>query len=382
MSTSETMAPATQPVAQPVQPATPQPVTSAAPPPAQAPTPQPARPVAPLRVAPTHLGLDVGTMNLVCARANTLGKIEIASLRNVFLTVEDVHIEGMDLSKISHARIDDGVFILSHDAYNFANIFGYRLSRSMQKGMISPEDINSTDILAVMIRELLALEPGAKPGKCVYSVPGDPVNSKSNVLYHRNILGRIINEIGFEAEPLNEATAIIYAECADSDFSGISISFGAGLTNVAVVYKSIPVLEFALGRGGDWIDDNVAMAVGTIPNRVVAIKEKDFHLDRFDMGRKKERKVREALGFYYKNLIQYVVKSALQELDRRDLDLGFPNRIPMIISGGTSLAGGFLDYIRAQVEEVAWPLELSEVRYAGDPLSCVAQGCLIKSLKQ
>ncbi len=288
----------------------------------------------------------------------------------------------MDLSKISHANIDEETFILSNDAYNFANIFGYRLSRTMQKGMISPEDINSTDILAVMTRELLDIEPNEKPGRCVYSVPGDPVNSKSNVLYHRNILGRIITEIGFEPEPLNEATAIIYAECADTDFSGISMSFGAGLTNVAVVYKSIPVLEFALTRGGDWIDDNVALAVGTIPNRVVAIKEKDFHLDRFDVGRKKERKVREALGYYYKNLIQFVVKSSLQELQRRDLDLGFPDSIPLIISGGTSLAGGFLDFIRQQVEENAWPLDLSDVRYAGDPLSCVAQGCLIKALKQ
>ncbi|MBF0628441.1 MAG: hypothetical protein HQL91_09480 [Magnetococcales bacterium] len=356
--------------------------TAAAVPSAPSSTVSSVRPATPARSPVINLGLDVGTMNLVCARANALGKIEVSSLRNVFLTVDDVNIEGMDLSKISHARIDEGVFILSHDAYNFANIFGHRLSRSMQKGMISPEDINATDILAVMIRELLAVEPGARPGKCVYSVPGDPVNSKSNVLYHRNILGRIIDEIGFEAEPLNEATAIIYAECADSDFSGISISFGAGLTNVAVVYKSIPVLEFALSRGGDWIDDNVALSIGTIPNRVVAIKEKEFHLDRYDTGRKKERKVREALGFYYKNLIQFVVKSCLQELDRRDLDLGFPNRIPLIISGGTSLAGGFLDYIRAQVEESSWPLELSEVRYAGDPLSCVAQGCLIKALKQ
>ncbi|MBF0181594.1 MAG: hypothetical protein HQM03_16350 [Magnetococcales bacterium] len=333
-------------------------------------------------IVKVNLGLDVGTMNLVCARVNKASKIEIASLRNVFLTVDDVNIEGMDLSRISHARIDEGVFILSNDAYNFANIFGHRLNRTMQKGMISPEDINSTDILAVMIRELLHLPPGAKAGKCVYSVPGDPVHSKSNVLYHRNILSRIVSEIGFDAEPLNEATAIIYAECADSDFSGISISFGAGLTNVAVVYKSIPVLEFALNRGGDWIDDNVAMAVGTIPNRVVAIKEKDFHLDRYDSGRKKERKVREALGYYYKNLIQFVVKSAVQELERRDLDLGFPDSIPMIISGGTSLAGGFLDTIRAQVEEIEWPLDLSEVRYAGDPLSCVAQGCLIRALKQ
>jgi len=141
-------------------------------------------------------------------------------------------------------------------------------------------------------------------------------------------------------------------------------------------------LEFALNRGGDWIDDNVATAVGTIPNRVVAIKEKDFDISRFDSGRKKERKVREALGYYYTSLINFVIQSTLNELDRVDLDLGFPDEIPMIISGGTSLAGGFLERIRQQVEKVEWPLDLSEVRYASDPLSCVAQGCLIKSLKQ
>ncbi|MBF0401685.1 MAG: hypothetical protein HQL90_13080 [Magnetococcales bacterium] len=329
-----------------------------------------------------NVGLDVGTMNLVCASLNQASKVDITTLRNVFLTVDKTDLGEMDLSKISHARIDDSIFILSNDAYNFANIFGYRINRSMQKGMISPEDINSADVLATMIRELIGGEAtGGRPGKCVYSVPADPINTRSNVLYHQNIIGRIISEIGYTPEPLNEAVAIIYAECADTDFSGISMSFGAGLTNVAVVYKSIPVLEFALNRGGDWIDDNVAMAVGTIPNRVVAIKEKDFDINRFDSGRKKERKVREALGYYYTNLIHFVVKSAVKELDRRDLDLGFPDSIPMIISGGTSLAGGFLDLVREQVQQEEWPLALSTVRYASDPLSCVAQGCLIKSLK-
>ena len=335
----------------------------------------------PSATSPVNIGLDVGTMNLVCAQVSGAGKIDVSSLRNVFLTVDKNHLGEMDLSKISHARIDDHLFILSNDAYNFANIFGYNISRSMQKGMISPEDINSADVLAVMIRELIGVGPGEMPGTCVYSVPGDPINSRSNVLYHQNILSRIITEIGFEAEPLNEAVAIIYAECAENDFSGISISFGAGLTNVAVVYKSIPVLEFALNRGGDWIDDNVATAVGTIPNRVVAIKEKNFDINRFDHGRKKERKVREALGYYYTNLIHFVVQSTLKELDRRDLDLGFPDSIPMIISGGTSMAGGFLDLVKKQVHDSEWPLDLSEVRYASDPLSCVAQGCLIKSLK-
>ena len=330
-----------------------------------------------------HVGLDVGTMNLVCASATPSGKTDITTLRNVFLTVDKTHLGETDLSKISHARIDDNVFILSNDAYNFANIFGYPISRSMQKGMISPEDINSADVLAVMIRELIGSEDDdSARGTCVFSIPGDPLNTGSNVLYHQNIISRIISEIGFTPEPLNEAVAIIYAECADTDFSGVSISFGAGLTNVAVVYKSIPVLEFALNRGGDWIDDNVARAVGTIPNRVVAIKEKNFDINRFDTGRKKERKVREALGYYYTSLIHFVVQSTLKELDRRDLDLGFPDNIPLVISGGTSLAGGFLELVRQQVQQEEWPLDLLEVRYASDPLSCVAQGCLIKSLKQ
>ncbi|MBF0159428.1 MAG: hypothetical protein HQL58_07870 [Magnetococcales bacterium] len=329
-----------------------------------------------------NIGLDVGTMNLVAARPRGGNQIEITSLRNVFLTINQTDFGQMDLSKISHARIDDTIFILSSDAYNFANIFGKRVSRSMQRGMISPDDINSTDVLAVMLRELTAPAAHEKAGKCVYSVPGDPINSKSNVLYHQNLLQRVLSELGYEAEPLNESVAIIYAECSDSNFSGISISFGAGLTNVAVVYKSIPVLEFALGRGGDWIDDNVAVAVGTIPNRVSAIKEKDFYITRFNEGKKRERKIREALGYYYTNLIQFVVRSTAHELRARDLDLSFPEGIPLVISGGTSLAGDFIDLVRANLRQVEWPIELSDIRHAHDPLSCVAQGCLIKAMKR
>ncbi|MBF0308337.1 MAG: hypothetical protein HQL56_02250 [Magnetococcales bacterium] len=352
----------------------PRPTPPAAPAPALAPRPSAPRPK-------VNVGLDVGTMNLVCAATNPAGKFEISSLRNVFLSVEDTDIGQMDISNISHARIDDGIFILSSDAYNFANIFGYKVKRSMQRGMISPEDINSADVLAVMIRELIKPANG-EPGRCVYSVPGNPLNSRANVLYHQNILGRIISEIGFEPEPLNEAVAIVYAECASSDFSGISISFGAGLTNVAVVYKSIPVMEFALNRGGDWIDDNVATAVGTIPNRVAAIKENQFDILRFDATRKKERKIREALGYYYTNLIEFVIRATADELRGKDLDLSFPNGIPLVISGGTSLAGSFLDLVKQQIAKVDWPVELSEIRYASDPLGCVAQGSLIRALRQ
>ena len=113
--------------------------------------------------------------------------------------------------------------------------------------MISTKEIDSVDILAVMVKKLIGTSSG---GRCCYSIPAEPIDNEMNVIYHQNVFGRIINELGFKAEAINEATAIVCTECQESNFSGIGISFGAGMTNVALVYKAIPTTVFSIARGG------------------------------------------------------------------------------------------------------------------------------------
>lgn len=325
------------------------------------------------------VGLDIGTMNIVVARQNKNNEINTASLRNMFLTVDKEILGGFDYKNISHAIIENDLYILSDDAYNFANIFSKEVSRPMSNGLISSNEIDAIDILTVMVKSLTGTSEDNNVGKCVYSVPANPIDKKANIIYHQNVFNRIVSELGFESQHLNEAVAIVYSECAESNFGGIAISFGAGMTNVAVVYKSVPVITFSVARGGDWIDEHVAMATGSISNRVNLIKERQLNLINFAEGTKKDRRVKEALIYYYRALINYVVKNLIVQLETLTIEL--PEQLPMIISGGTSLTGGFLDFLKDCLVDYKFPIAVSEVRAAENPLTAVAQGCLVKALQ-
>jgi len=324
------------------------------------------------------IGLDVGTMNLVSARMIGDG-VETSTLRNVFLEIPEEYAGQMDLEKVSYAKIEDKLYVLSEEAFTFANIFNQEAKRPMREGMISPEELDSADILAVMLRELIGKGDGEKP--CCYSIPADPIDSDVKVVYHRDIFRRIITSLGYKAIPLNEGVAIVYSECAGEGFTGIGISFGGGMTNVGVSFKGVEVMSFSCARGGDWIDRNAASSLGQVPNRLTMIKEReDFDLNDFSQGKRKERRMKEALTYYYKDLIGYTVRHIVKGLD--GIDTEFPEDVPVIISGGTSKAKGFVELVGQAIEEHEFPFDIKGVRHAENPLTATAEGCLINALKE
>ena len=161
--------------------------------------------------------------------------------------------------------------------------------------------------------------------------------------------------LAFKRKRFNEATAIVYTECEESNFSGIGISFGAGMTNVALVYKAIPTTVFSIARGGDWIDLNTANSTGSISNRVTLLKENSFSLNNHRSGKKKDRKIKEALVYYYHDLINYTIKSIVRSLENTAIEL--PESLPVIISGGTSMVDGFVEMVRQVIEQYEFPLK-------------------------
>lgn len=326
------------------------------------------------------VGLDVGTMNLVAARTGSKDKVAIKSIRNCFLELDSEIASTLDLSDITHTEIDESTYIVGHDAFAFGNMFNQPIKRPMQKGMISSENVDAADILTVMVSSIVG-EPESENERCFYSIPAESLDYENNVLYHEAIFGRILNALGYQAVPFNEASAVVFAECADKQNTGIGISFGAGMTNVSVVYKGIEISKFSLARGGDWIDENASQSLGMVANRLTAIKEKpDFDLlNPAAGGKKNERRLREALGFYYTNLIHYTITHISKELE--GLDTEFPSSIRVVVSGGTSMPSGFLELVKQTFDRFEFPFDIEEVRHAGDPLGAVAKGCLIKAMK-
>jgi hypothetical protein len=104
-----------------------------------------------------------------------------------------------------------------------------------------------------------------------YSVPANAINQETDKDYHGYILKSIFDAFEDEknrkvaAFPINEALALMYAELEKKSWTGIGISFGAGMVNLCYAQYGKPVFEFAIVNSGDWIDKQSAKATGETP---------------------------------------------------------------------------------------------------------------------
>ena len=325
------------------------------------------------------IGLDCGTMHLVRARSDSK---DVRVTRNVFLPLSTEEVSISELTDISYVEGDEGeLFIIGEDAFKFANIFNQTVSRPMEKGLISANEIAAIDVLTLMIKDLIGDINGSEV-YCSYSIPAAAIDETRSVSYHENVFARILSSLGVNYTSVNEAMAIIYSECAKERFSGIGISFGAGMANCAIAYKGIEALKFSTARAGDWIDKNTAESLGMVANRVTNLKEKYLDLTDPNAGyvkQKRQRQILQALYHYHEALINYTVKKIIKEFEEK-VDLEIDDPIPVVVSGGTSLPKGFLNLFKTVLSRHEMPFEVSEIRRASNPLTAVANGLLVKTV--
>lgn len=317
-----------------------------------------------------HAGLDIGTMNIIAARDKG-DKTELKRIRDVFLDLTKDQVKMLKLSgETSFFTKDDTCYVLGDDAANIANIFGRKLRAPMHKGVIAAGEIEAMEILKVMVGEVLGDAP--EGGTCFISSPGDPIDSDFDAMYHQAVVSDIVSSYGWDVETASEATAMAYSECADNMFTGLCVSYGHGMTNVSLVFKTIETLKFSVARGGSWIDAQTAKVTGKTASQICAMKEKGVNLMK-PIGRDQQ-----ALAVYYKHHIKYVIKNFIERFKEIQGGLELPDEIPCVIAGGTSLAEGFIDLTKQAInEERGFPFPISEVRHSSDPLNSIAKGLLV-----
>ena len=203
-------------------------------------------------------GLDVGTMNILSARQEGDETVFVQQ-RNSFVEIEysDMAEQMLSRSDVLHIRKGDQVYIVGDDALNFATIFNRETRRPMQHGILSSNEKSAIPMIKLIIEQVVG-EPGHRDERLFFSTPADPIDSDLSTLYHQKTLESILGDMGYDPEPINEGMAVIYSELADNDFTGLGISFGAGMTNVCLAYYAVPVMRFSIARGGDWIDEQAA----------------------------------------------------------------------------------------------------------------------------
>jgi hypothetical protein len=317
-------------------------------------------------------GLDVGTANLAAAVQNSEGGITVTVERNAFLDIpSDVYSKSMLTKlKVPYVVHNNKLVVIGEAAFELANVFGRETRRPMQDGLISPNEQDALPMMKMIIQKLLG-EPRVQSENCYFCVPAPSLDVDNNVVYHQGLFESLINKLGYKAHAINEAHAVIFAELAEQDFTGIGLSFGGGMANACIAYKSIPCLSFSVARGGDWIDKNVAHVLGCPRSKATHIKERGIDI------RDPKTREEEAVSIYYRSLISYVLQNIKQRFESGQNMPSFNQPIDIACAGGTSMIGGFIEVFRDEFAKIDFPIPVGRIFRSEEALTAVAKGCLV-----
>lgn len=324
------------------------------------------------------VGLDIGTMNIVSARRGEADKVVTSRIRDAFLDLELEAKRSLKMSKVDYVEKDGVLLVLGDSALTMANLFKRDARRPLSKGVIAAGEIDAQEVLALLTCHVLE-EPVVEDEHCFYSVPAAPIDDPGqDIIFHTEIFRRILKEQGYTPHPTNEAMAIIFSQCSAERFSGLAVSFGSGMCNIALSYQANMGMEFSLARGGDWIDAHSAKALGKTATQMCALKEKGVDLLK-PVGREQE-----AIALYVRSLINYCLQNIAAQFKKVQNTVDLPDPIPFVVSGGTSKAGGFLDIFQEEFDKVrrSFPIKISEIRPAKDPMTAVAEGLLVLAMEE
>lgn len=327
-----------------------------------------------------HKGLDIGTNMLVAAYTDENGEPRFKMQRDAFYRIvpkSEVNRNSIRISLDKRGAnyivdTDGSYIVVGEDALEIAIERNDMAQRPMAKGVISPKEKASLPMLKLIIETLIG--QGEKGDKCIFSVPAKPIDNSFDIMYHTEMMGLYIGKMGYDAYPINEAFAIALSELLEDGLTGIALSYGAGMTNIVVVHEGDPLVEFSVTRAGDFIDISVGNALDISPSLVQMEKEAGIDLYNPDS------KIAEAVAVYYRSVIRYTLENIAFELRKREKELPiFRNPVPIVVSGGLTQASGFVKMAESVLASSEFPMPISEVRLADEPMKTVANGCLLAS---
>jgi hypothetical protein len=328
-------------------------------------------------------GLDIGTSYIIVGRAPAEGEgITYTEMRDCFFRLEPK-------SKIARQIIEKGLngqkyfkdgndfVVVGQDAIERAIERNASTFRPMVRGVLSPKERRARSILRFILGHVLG-KPVGEEEKIIYSVPSQPIDRKQSeydVAFHQDALRNDLDAMGFKGTAIPEAEAVCYSELGSDGYTGIGMSWGAGMVNCCLMSAGEGILHWATTRSGDWIDQRAALA-SDAPETVVQVEKENGG---FSVGTEVDGDpILSAIAIYYQRLIDYTAKAMVSQLVKTDRP--FKDPVPVVLAGGTARAEGFCKAFAAALKEHAGedlPFEIKEVRLAKDPLRAISRGCLL-----
>ena len=362
------------------------------------------------RAIMNHLGLDIGTKNVVLSFKDSTGKVNFLRELNGYYIFQkpSKFIENM-LNNAGIKRSDgterpakwiklpgtDSPIVLGADAEELAYANNDTLRRPMAEGGVTSDD-ESLAVLASIVQGLIEAaekEYGKFDTKVhvCYCTTAKAINRSSNIDFHKKVVDLILS--GYETKSkvtyssIPESQAIVLKESPDG--TGIGLSWGAGTVTVSYVKWGQEIYSFCWVGSGDWIDSQVAMLHGyNIDNPAIKSRETPTTVSRrkhtIDLTPGKEPSDRVGLDIMlnYRVLIENVVNGIIQGFVDNESAARIDGGINIYMAGGTSSPPGFEQRVALAFKDAKCPFEIAKIHKSENPLFAVAEGCLIASEMQ
>ncbi len=328
------------------------------------------------------IGFDAGTYNLVSCKRNSNGDLTYTKEVNAFLEIATENPFLFNMMRTVNVPLvqfkDQSIaYALGEAAMSMAYTMpAIEVRRPMKDGCVNPKEKDAFQIMNKMVHSLLG-EVAEDKTIVYYSVPANAINEETDADYHSKVLEAIFKAYksskGFtvDARPINEALALIYAELPDKAFTGIGVSCGAGMVNVAFGMYAAPVFSFAIVNSGDWIDRQAARATG----ETVAFINREKH--KIDLTKSPSSIYERAIQTQYNLMIEKTVKGIKDGVEKNSRAARIENPIDVVVAGGTASPPGFEKLFGEVLAQAKLPIPIGKIIRPPDPLYSVARGCLV-----
>jgi hypothetical protein len=329
------------------------------------------------------IGFDAGTYNLVCCTRDEKTNFVYDREVNAFIEIPLTDRMVLQMMKTCEDPVPvierpTKAYALGEKAVRMAyTISQLELKRPMKDGCVNPKEKEAFEVMGIMVSSLL--EGNVKKDRDVlyYSVPANALNEETDAEFHTKILESIFNNYESDdgkkvkAFPINEGLALVYAELKATNYTGIGISFGAGMVNLCYAMFGVPVFTFAIVNSGDWIDKMAAKATGEGTTFINQEKTK------VNLSIEPTNLVERAIQTQYKIMIEKTVSGIKKGLSEAGKKARSDKPVDIVIAGGTSSPVGFDILFRDVLKQTELPIAIGNIVRPDDPLFSVSRGCLI-----
>lgn len=273
----------------------------------------------------------------------------------------------------------DGVYVIGSAAMKIAFAWSSNdkpFRRPMKDGLLSVDEKSAFNVLAVIVKSIVGEVP--EDGTVVsFSVPAPPVNSDRDPEYHKRVISQILERADFGGNrvvpiPCGEGRAVVMAELEKTGYTGLGLSFGAGMVNASLCVYGVPVFEFSLVGSGDWIDVEAARSSG---EDAVSINRRKTRVDVRTSDHQDH--VDRAIAIHYVMLIDKIARGICESVKR--VGVRGEDPFPVVVAGGTASPEGFVGLFESRMRALDWgkDFSLGEFWLAKDHAHAIARGLLV-----